>query len=873
MSKKAAKKSKHKESAAKSKGTHSKAADKSAKQSGRSVPELSEPAPADPAPADPAPSDSAAGANRRGGKTRERRGAAPVEDPASTRETKSAERKARKIIAVPSPKPEGAGGSEPNEDVVGFANSPFAAEPNEDLPDVTADVEDGAGQQVNERAERASKPAKASKQKAPKGKGTPKESNSNEGKATKAKAKVSHEAEGPEPVDDETTFANAQARGEAKPKTKSKPRGGAETAGDTNPAGESQGESQGEVGGDGKRGETKAKTSSKKASKKKGSSKEADSKGAQEDVRVGISETADVEDGVSEPLVEPSPKGKKNRSKQAKQAVDASDDPAALTTGAEQDNDAALGDDATLDDAGEELSDAPSRASSDASGTSHEGATVTDEDSDEEEDAVLSLGDSPSEADEEEEQLTEEEENQRYLKGIIEALLFASDKPLTGRELARAARIDKKRTLQLLAELRREYRHRGVNIVEVNGGFVLRSNPAYGAFVQKALALRPVKLSRAQLETLAIIAYRQPITRPEIDEIRGVDSGQVLKGLADRDLIKMVGKKDEAGRPMLYGTTDAFLELFNLDSLKGLPNLREFTELTEDSREKFAQATGETIPGPTEISDAEATATDGADGETVDGEALDGEALDGEALDGEASSNGASEGDEPSAAESFAETESAEVISEQTPVSGETELEEEALDVELDAALSDAALSDAALSDAALSDAALSDAVSDDAVSDDAVDHGSAADASSGAAGDAKDGPDAEEQDVEANASSAPGAPNVDDEAEERLVGDEADDGPVEGDIEGATLDTVRNADEDDLAAGDAYDETVPALEESTEDSDVTELSDDSDPDAPTDAFEKVGGEGADEVSEALSDGALSEDWADEDPLSDDELK
>lgn len=202
----------------------------------------------------------------------------------------------------------------------------------------------------------------------------------------------------------------------------------------------------------------------------------------------------------------------------------------------------------------------------------------------------------PATDDEDGEVLSEEEENRRYLKGILEALLFSSDKPLSGRELARAARIDKKRTLQLLLELRKEYKHRGVNIAEISGGFVLRSNPTYGAYVQKALALRPVRLSRAQLETLAIIAYRQPITRPEIDDIRGVDSGQVLKGLADRDLIKMVGKKDEAGRPMLYGTTDAFLELFSLESLKGLPSLREFTELSDDSKEKFAAATGETIP-------------------------------------------------------------------------------------------------------------------------------------------------------------------------------------------------------------------------------------------------------------------------------------
>src|SRR5690606_21562228 len=138
-------------------------------------------------------------------------------------------------------------------------------------------------------------------------------------------------------------------------------------------------------------------------------------------------------------------------------------------------------------------------------------------------------------------ELSEEEEARQYLKGLLEALLFSSDKPMNARELARAARLDKKRTLELIKELRAEYKNRGVNITEVSGGYVLRSNPAYGAFVQKALALRPVRLSRAQLETLAIVAYRQPITRPEIDDIRGVDSGQVLKGLAERDLIKILG--------------------------------------------------------------------------------------------------------------------------------------------------------------------------------------------------------------------------------------------------------------------------------------------------------------------------------------------
>src|SRR6478609_993268 len=125
--------------------------------------------------------------------------------------------------------------------------------------------------------------------------------------------------------------------------------------------------------------------------------------------------------------------------------------------------------------------------------------------------------------------------------------------------------------------------------------------------------MKPVRLSRAQLETLAIIAYRQPITRPEIDDIRGVDSGPVLKGLLERDLIRILGKKDEAGRPMLYGTTPSFMEVFSLKSLRDLPTLKEFTELSEESRESFEAEIGEAAPeGPIEPSLESAAEAEGA---------------------------------------------------------------------------------------------------------------------------------------------------------------------------------------------------------------------------------------------------------------------
>jgi segregation and condensation protein B len=106
-------------------------------------------------------------------------------------------------------------------------------------------------------------------------------------------------------------------------------------------------------------------------------------------------------------------------------------------------------------------------------------------------------------------------------------------------------------------------------------------------------------MTRAQLETLAIVAYRQPLTRPEVDDIRGVDSGPVLKTLLDRDLVRILGKKDEPGRPLLYGTAPSFLEFFGLKSLKDLPSLREFTELSDESRRTYDREMGDEPDEPT----------------------------------------------------------------------------------------------------------------------------------------------------------------------------------------------------------------------------------------------------------------------------------
>jgi len=171
------------------------------------------------------------------------------------------------------------------------------------------------------------------------------------------------------------------------------------------------------------------------------------------------------------------------------------------------------------------------------------------------------------------------------LKALVEALLFASDKPLTVQRLRQLTRIpDVPRLQAIVDEIQADFATRGIVLTEVSGGYLFRTHHAFSSWVQQLVQGRPVRLSRAQLETLSIIAYRQPITRPEIDQIRGVDSGGTLKILLDRSLVRILGKKEEPGRPMLYGTTREFLDFFSLKDLRELPTLREYSELTEESR-------------------------------------------------------------------------------------------------------------------------------------------------------------------------------------------------------------------------------------------------------------------------------------------------
>jgi segregation and condensation protein B len=168
------------------------------------------------------------------------------------------------------------------------------------------------------------------------------------------------------------------------------------------------------------------------------------------------------------------------------------------------------------------------------------------------------------------------------LESILESLLYAADRALTVADFKRLlGERDAKKITAALEALRQRHADTGVQLASLAGGWQFRTHPDNGPWVAKLVAGKPQRLTRAMLEALAIVAYRQPITRPEIDEIRGVDCGPVLKTLLDRGFIRILGKREDVGRPMLYGTTAEFLKTFSLKDLSELPTLREFHELSE----------------------------------------------------------------------------------------------------------------------------------------------------------------------------------------------------------------------------------------------------------------------------------------------------
>src|SRR3990170_4315833 len=164
------------------------------------------------------------------------------------------------------------------------------------------------------------------------------------------------------------------------------------------------------------------------------------------------------------------------------------------------------------------------------------------------------------------------------IKPILESLLFVSESPIRLETLIGI--LQESTREEILEGVHRiqtecEDPSKGVELVEIAGGYQFRTKPRWAEWVSRMKKKKAVKLSQSALETLAIIAYRQPIIRPEIEEIRGVDSGWVVRTLLEKGLIRMMGRKDLPGRPIVYGTTRTFLEIFSLSSLTDLPTLKD----------------------------------------------------------------------------------------------------------------------------------------------------------------------------------------------------------------------------------------------------------------------------------------------------------
>jgi segregation and condensation protein B len=169
---------------------------------------------------------------------------------------------------------------------------------------------------------------------------------------------------------------------------------------------------------------------------------------------------------------------------------------------------------------------------------------------------------------------------------IVEALILGSPEPISAARIADIVPFCKPALAsELVAELNAEYRDqsRAFEIAEVAGGWQLRTLPEFAVYLQQTLQNRPTRLSQAALETLAVIAYRQPVTRAEVEHVRGVDAGAVLRSLIERKLVRIAGHRDVPGRPMLYATTRRFLEVFELSRLEDLPSLRDLQELAPDA--------------------------------------------------------------------------------------------------------------------------------------------------------------------------------------------------------------------------------------------------------------------------------------------------
>lgn len=178
-----------------------------------------------------------------------------------------------------------------------------------------------------------------------------------------------------------------------------------------------------------------------------------------------------------------------------------------------------------------------------------------------------------------------DEENNRN-KGIIESLLFTSGDPLSYKQIGEILSLDVRRVKKIVSKMKEEYEScsRGILIKEFNNKVQLATKPEYGSYIKRLVKSDSRQnLSQASLETLSLIAYKQPITKSEIDDIRGVRSDRAVATLLERELIKEAGRLEATGRPILYTTTDNFLKYFGFKNIEELPELVEFnTDLVEE---------------------------------------------------------------------------------------------------------------------------------------------------------------------------------------------------------------------------------------------------------------------------------------------------
>ena len=198
------------------------------------------------------------------------------------------------------------------------------------------------------------------------------------------------------------------------------------------------------------------------------------------------------------------------------------------------------------------------------------------------------------------------------IKAIIESLLFVAGAPVSLRRLAEVIGVAQIEVKPAIAQLLQEYAtpERGVRLMEVAGGYQFRTAAENTEYVRKFVQEKPSKLSRASLETLAIIAYRQPLTKAEIEAVRGVDVDGVLNSLLTKKLVRVMGRKDVPGRPWVYGTTPQFLELFGLNDLGSLPPLPEIHEPTLNP---FSEEPTDRTPTETAESGGSLLASDSGD--------------------------------------------------------------------------------------------------------------------------------------------------------------------------------------------------------------------------------------------------------------------